>query len=121
MAVTLTLTYGGGGHQPFAFGSREFLRKLVVGKEVTFVPEYTVTTTQSPREYGRIILANGDDVAELGLKEGWLKVREGKARGPEEEYEDLLDKLHALEDSAKDAKRGMWNPDEKVCVCDPCG
>ncbi|KAI8137141.1 hypothetical protein BJV82DRAFT_636668 [Fennellomyces sp. T-0311] len=98
--------------EPFAFGSREFLRKLLVGKEVSFVPEYTVTTTTPPREYGFIMTANGDQVAELGIKEGWLKVRDGKARGDAEEHEALLDRLHDLEDDAREAKRGMWNSDE---------
>ncbi|CAO3623878.1 unnamed protein product [Cunninghamella blakesleeana] len=64
--------------EPFAFGAREFLRKLLVGKEVAFVPEYTINTVTPPREYGSIILANGDNVAHVGVKEGWLKVREGK-------------------------------------------
>ena len=97
--------------QPFAFGSREFLRKLLVGKEVSFVPEYTVTTTTPQREYGFIITSNGDQVAELGIKEGWLKVRDGKARGDTEEHEVLLDRLHDLEDEARQAKNGMWNSD----------
>ncbi|KAG1112562.1 hypothetical protein G6F42_014708 [Rhizopus arrhizus] len=43
--------------EPFGYGAREFLRKLLVGKEVSFVSDYTIPTTQ--REYGSIFLANG--------------------------------------------------------------
>ncbi|KAI9494738.1 hypothetical protein BDB00DRAFT_286742 [Zychaea mexicana] len=97
--------------EPFAFGAREFLRKLLVGKEVSFVPEYTVTTTTPTREYGFIMTANGEKVAELGVKAGWLKVRDGKAHGDLEEHEATLDHLHDLEDEAREAKRGMWDSD----------
>ena len=90
------------------------MRKLLVGKEISFIPEYTVTTTTPPREYGSIILANGDNVAELGIKEGWLKVREG--RKLDDEQQEVLDRLFDLEDEARDAKRGMWNTDAKVHV-----
>ncbi|KAI8374206.1 uncharacterized protein BYT42DRAFT_575441 [Radiomyces spectabilis] len=100
--------------EPFAFGSREFLRRLLVGKEVTFVPEYTVTTTNPPREYGSIWI-NGSNVTELGLQNGWLKVREGKPRSGQdaEAYEDLLASLHDMEDNAKQAKKGQWSETDK--------
>ncbi|KAI9251523.1 hypothetical protein BDA99DRAFT_552985 [Phascolomyces articulosus] len=98
--------------EPFAFGSREFLRKLLVGKEVSFIPEYTITTTTPTREYGFIITSTGEQVAELGVKQGWLKVRDSKAHGDLEEHEATLDHLHDLEDEARDAKKGMWSTDE---------
>ncbi|KAF7729367.1 hypothetical protein EC973_004624 [Apophysomyces ossiformis] len=98
--------------EAFAFLSREYLRKLLVGKEVAFVPEYTVTTVNPPREYGFILLANNEDVAELGVRNGWLKVRESKARGNEEEHEATLETLRQLEDEARQAKRGMWSDKE---------
>ncbi|KAI8878493.1 hypothetical protein K501DRAFT_228277 [Backusella circina FSU 941] len=95
--------------EPFGFGAREFLRKLLVGKEVAFVPEYTVPTTN--REYGSLLLPNGDNVAELGVKAGWLKVREGgKTR---EDQEETLDKLMQLQDEAQAAGVGMWNEDKE--------
>ena len=56
--------------------------------------------------------ANGEQVAELGVKQGWLKVRDSKAHGNLEEHEATLDHLHDLEDEAKEAKLGMWNTDE---------
>lgn len=96
--------------QPFGFESREFLRKLLVGKEVSFVPEYT-TTTQ--REYGSIYLANGENVQELGVKAGWLKVREG-GKTTSEDKQDVLDRLEQLQEEAQAAKVGMWSDAEKV-------
>ncbi|KAI9018776.1 hypothetical protein CLU79DRAFT_705430 [Phycomyces nitens] len=101
--------------EPFAFQAREYLRKLLVGKEVTFVPEYSVTSTTPPREYGKIILSTGEDVTKLGVQNGWLKVREGKARAgqSEEDHEEILDALRQLEEDAQAAKAGMWQDREK--------
>ncbi|CAO3617535.1 unnamed protein product [Mucor fragilis] len=96
--------------EPFGYGAREFLRKLLVGKEVSFVSDYTIPTTQ--REYGSIFLANGDNVAELGVKAGWLKVREG-GKTTREDQEEALEKLEQLQREAQDAKVGMWNDSEK--------
>ncbi|KAI8382321.1 hypothetical protein BD560DRAFT_346615 [Blakeslea trispora] len=95
--------------EPFGFQAREFLRKLVVGKEVSFVSDYTVPTTQ--REYGSIYLSNGDNVAELGVKAGFLKVREG--RTTRQDQEEQLEKLQQLQQEAEDAKVGMWSDEEK--------
>ncbi|KAG2231435.1 hypothetical protein BDF21DRAFT_455425 [Thamnidium elegans] len=96
--------------EPFGYGAREFLRKLLVGKEVSFVSEYTVPTTQ--REYGCIYLPTGENVAELGVKNGWLKVREGQ-KTTREGQEEVLEKLEQLQAEAQDAKLGMWNDAEK--------
>lgn len=87
------------------------MRKLLVGKEVTFVPEYTIPTTQ--REYGSIYLATGESVAELGVKAGWLKVREG-GKTIREDQEEALEHLLQLQSEAQDAKVGMWSDSEKV-------
>ncbi|ORX49885.1 hypothetical protein DM01DRAFT_1308746 [Hesseltinella vesiculosa] len=97
--------------EPFAFGAREYMRKMLVGKEVTFVPEYTVSTVNPPREYGSILLANGDNVAHLGVQQGWLKVREGKARSnqDDEAQEQELNGLRLLEQEARDTGKGQWS------------
>ncbi|KAI8093293.1 uncharacterized protein BX664DRAFT_329393 [Halteromyces radiatus] len=99
--------------EQFAFGAREYLRKLLVGKEVTFVPEYTISTINPPREYGSILLANGDNVAHLGVQQGWLKVREGKSKSnqDDEAHEQELNELRLLEEEAQLTKRGQWNTD----------
>ena len=83
----------------------------MVGKEVSFVSDYTVPTTQ--REYGSIYLPNGDNVAELGVKHGWLKVREG-GKTTREDQEETIEKLEQLQSEAQAAKLGMWNDSEKV-------
>jgi staphylococcal nuclease domain-containing protein 1 len=87
-----------------------------VGKEIMFVPEYTITTTTPPREYGSILLANGDNVAHLGVQQGWLKVRDGKAKSGQDDdaHEQELDQLHALEEEAQAAERGQWSTKSDV-------
>ncbi len=44
--------------QPFAWESREFLRKKLIGKEVSFTVEYKAPGTG--REYGCIYLGKGE-------------------------------------------------------------
>ncbi|GAB5593132.1 hypothetical protein Unana1_08032 [Umbelopsis nana] len=98
--------------EPFAFASRDFLRKTLVGKEVSFVSDYTINTSNPPREYGTICIPNGGDVAQLVIKEGWAKVREGGKRN-ESEAEDSLDVLKKLEDEARNASKGIWADKQK--------
>ena len=75
--------------------------------------EYTVGYSNPPREYGSISLQNGEDVAQLIVKEGWAKVREGGKRG-ESEANDNLDTLKKLEEEARDGSKGMWGDKQKV-------
>lgn len=82
-----------------------------MGKEVSFVSDYTIPTTQ--REYGNIYLPNGDNVAELGVKAGWLKLREG-GKTTREDQEETIEKLEQLQAEAQAAEVGMWNQSEKV-------
>ncbi|KAI9288325.1 hypothetical protein BC943DRAFT_316272 [Umbelopsis sp. AD052] len=98
--------------EPFAFASRDFLRKTLVGKEISFVSEYTVGSSNPPREYGTISLQNGDDVAQLIVKEGWAKAREGGKRG-ESESNDSLETLKNLEEEARNGSKGMWGDKQK--------
>ena len=62
--------------QSYAWEAREFLRKLLVGKEVTFVVEHT---TNTKREYGIVrVNVNGEDVSvtDMLLTEGLVEVRQ---------------------------------------------
>lgn len=86
---------------------------MLVGKEVSFVPEYTVPTTQ--REYGSIYLSDGSNVQELGVKAGWLKVREG-GKSTTNDQEEFLERLELLQNEAQDTKVGMWDDNEKVSL-----
>ncbi|KAM0791327.1 hypothetical protein ACM66B_005797 [Microbotryomycetes sp. NB124-2] len=100
--------------EPWAFEAREYLRSLVVGKNVEFSVAYTVNTTTPPLEFGNITLTtpSGEkvDVALAIVKNGWAKVREGKSSGEEEgEAVSRKDQLKAAEEEAKNAQRGLWS------------
>lgn len=58
-------------------------------------------------------MPNGENVQELGVKAGWLKVREG-GKTASEDKQDVLDRLEQLQEEAQAAKVGMWNDAEKV-------
>jgi staphylococcal nuclease domain-containing protein 1 len=60
-------------------------------------------------------LSTGENVAELGVKNGWLKVREG-GKTLREDQEEAIDTLEQLQKEAQDAKVGMWSDKEKVCI-----
>ncbi|KAJ1367861.1 hypothetical protein KIN20_028869 [Parelaphostrongylus tenuis] len=90
--------------EPFAWDSREFLRKKIVGQMVTFMKEYTAA---SGRDHGKIYLGgtnpdNAENVTESGVAAGWLEVRPGRIA---DEY---VTKLLELQDQAKAAGRGKW-------------
>ncbi|KAH6630329.1 hypothetical protein B0J18DRAFT_463198 [Chaetomium sp. MPI-SDFR-AT-0129] len=94
------------GDEPYAFQSRDFLRNLVVGKQVKFSVSYTIPN--SGREYGTALLQDGTQLPEAIVKGGWVKVREDAGR--KEESEDVLakiDNLRALETQAKDESAGL--------------
>ncbi|KAL1838683.1 hypothetical protein VTJ49DRAFT_2409 [Mycothermus thermophilus] len=94
------------GDEPYAFQSREFLRNLVVGKQVKFSVSYTIPN--SGREYGTALLQDGTQLPEAAVKAGWVKVREDAGR--KEESEEILDKinsLRSLEAQAKDEGKGV--------------
>jgi hypothetical protein len=53
--------------QPFGWPSREFLRKLCIGKVVRFAVEYKKDTSAGPREFAAVYLA--DSAAPGGFSE----------------------------------------------------
>ncbi|CAL5353234.1 unnamed protein product [Camellia sinensis] len=63
----------GGVDEPFAWESRKYLRKLCIGKDVTFKVDYTVPSIG--REFGSIFLGD-KNVALMVVSDGWVKVRE---------------------------------------------
>ncbi|XVE56474.1 hypothetical protein DITRI_Ditri04bG0013100 [Diplodiscus trichospermus] len=94
----------GGVDEPFAWDSREYLRKLCIGKEVTFRVEYTVPSIG--REFGSVYLGD-KNVAMLVVSEGWAKVREqGQQKG---EASPFLAELLRLEEQAKQQGLGRWS------------
>ncbi|KAJ3071234.1 hypothetical protein HDU98_005647 [Podochytrium sp. JEL0797] len=93
-----------------AFESREYLRKLLIGKEVAFKVEYTTTTNN--RDFGSLTLAppgvDGEtNVSRLLVKQGWVKVKSAQGqRAPSDEHAVLL----SLEAAAQAGGLGIWNP-----------
>lgn len=94
--------------EPFAWESREFLRKKLIGKEVLFSIEYKVPGTG--REYGCIFLPKGEgeleNITESIVAEGLVEVRRGGIK-PSDDQTKLID----LEELAKDAGKGKWAKD----------
>ncbi|KAE9608620.1 putative micrococcal nuclease [Lupinus albus] len=96
----------GGVDEPFAWESREFLRKLCIGKEVTFKVDYNVPSIS--RDFGSVFVGD-KNVALLVVSQGWTKVREqGQQKGEASPY---LAELLRLEEQAKQEGLGRWNKD----------
>lgn len=68
----------GGQDDPFAWESREFLRKLCIGKDVVFRTEYTIPNFS--REFCSVFIGTSNVGNEV-VTHGWAKVKEGKRRG----------------------------------------
>jgi staphylococcal nuclease domain-containing protein 1 len=97
--------------QPFAFESRDFIRRLVVGKVVQFQVLYQVPGPTSKREYGTVSLPNGQTLPEAAVVEGWLKVRDDAGRKDDaEEATAQVEKLKLSEASARSNSKGLWAP-----------
>ncbi|KAF9879637.1 transcription factor [Colletotrichum karsti] len=95
------------GDEPFAFQSREYLRELVVGKQIQCTVAYTV---KSGREFVSALLSrDGPSLPDEAVKAGWLKVRE-EAGGKEDDEAILqrIDNLRQLETQAKNEGKGLW-------------
>jgi staphylococcal nuclease domain-containing protein 1 len=94
--------------QPFAFASRDFLRKLLVGRVVNFKILYVIPN--SKREYGIVWLPNGPQIPEAAVADGWLKLRDDAGKRDEEspEITALVEKLQLSEAHAKADSKGLW-------------
>eukprot|EP01048_Picozoa_sp_COSAG05_P026425 COSAG05_NODE_7203_length_843_cov_0.697581_1_plen_189_part_01 len=83
--------------EPFAFQSREFLRKKVIGQTVQFKIDYVVPG--GTRELG-VVMLGSENLAESVVAAGWAKLRERK--GGEE------DPLTQLAATAESEQVGVW-------------
>lgn len=93
--------------EPFAWETREFMRKKLVGKEVCFVLD--PKTLGNKKEYGLIYLGKdttGENIAESLVNEGLVEVRKTGIR-----MDDQQTKLMQLEEVAMVAKKGKWGDD----------
>ncbi|XP_028124400.1 uncharacterized protein LOC114321435 [Camellia sinensis] len=99
----------GGIDESFAWESREYLRKLCIGKDVTFRVDYTVPAIG--REFGSVFLGD-KNVSLMVVAGGWAKVREqGQQKG---EASPFLAELLRLEEQAKQQGLGRWSRDVGV-------
>ncbi|TDL26266.1 transcription factor [Rickenella mellea] len=91
--------------EPWGFESREFLRTLAVGKEISFTSIHQLPANDDvSRDLGNAEIGGVDLATEL-LRNGWAKTKELK-RDPTEEDQ----KRKELETEAKNAGKGVWNP-----------
>ncbi|XP_071731814.1 ribonuclease TUDOR 2-like [Rutidosis leptorrhynchoides] len=91
----------GGQDEPFAWDSREFLRKFCIGKDVVFRTEYTIPNFS--REFCSVFIGT-TNVGNEVVTHGWAKVKEPKGE-PAPEHTELL----RLEEQAKQQGVGLWN------------
>jgi len=94
--------------EPFAWEAREYLRKKLIGKEVTFTVEYKVPGTG--REYGVLYMGkdtSGENVTESLISEGLVDVRQSGIRKEDPGQISLIQ----LEEAAKTAGKGKHAPE----------
>lgn len=97
--------------EPCSFESRDFIRKLTVGKVIRFSVLYSIPQKVggSSREYGVVLLPDGKQLPDLIVQEGWAKLRDDAERKAESPAaSELLERLTALEAHAKADEKGMW-------------
>lgn len=96
------------------FQAREFLRKLLIGKKVSLIEEYTMKANEQypERPCYSIKLANDKDVSEQLVRKGFCEVVRFRAddNNRPANYDDLV----AAEEAAKDEKLGLHNEKEPV-------
>lgn len=112
--------------EAYALASRDFLRTMVVGREVSFEITYTIPanpTTGAPQmEFGDVVLARATpadpstvehiDLAYAAVQAGCAKVRESRnveQEGASEQSRKAL--LREAEEAAQSAEKGLWAPD----------
>mmetsp|Transcript_28020 Transcript_28020/g.68106 ORF Transcript_28020/g.68106 Transcript_28020/m.68106 type:complete len:940 (-) Transcript_28020:196-3015(-) len=86
--------------EPYAFQSREYLRKMLIGKQVGF----TVKHAAGGREYGDLTLG-GNSVSEAIISSGYATVK--AATNKDGKMHPDREALFGLETQAKTAGRGM--------------
>ncbi|KPI91897.1 nuclease domain-containing protein 1 [Papilio xuthus] len=99
--------------EPFGWEAREFLRKKLVGKVVTFTSE---KPPNASREYGSIWIGKDptkdENVIESLLAEGLVKIRDSSRNFPP------MKKFIEIEDAARAQGKGLWGTDIQKHVRD---
>ncbi|KAL9130145.1 MAG: hypothetical protein Q9217_001580 [Psora testacea] len=97
------------GDEPYAFHSRDFLRRMTVGKVIQFTILYSIPTG-AKRDYGRVYLQSGETLPDTAISEGLVKLRDDAGRKDDsEDSRELLDNLQKLEERARSASKGLWS------------
>jgi staphylococcal nuclease domain-containing protein 1 len=99
--------------EPGSFESRDFIRKLAVGKNVRFQTLYVIPQKAggANREYGIVFLQDGRQLPDLIVQEGWAKLRDDADRKADTpQATELLERLQALEAHARADEKGVWAP-----------
>ncbi|KAL6650681.1 hypothetical protein ACP70R_009606 [Stipagrostis hirtigluma subsp. patula] len=102
----------GGTDEPFAWESREFLRKLCIGQDVTFRVDNGPPATG--REFGTVYLGD-QHVACLVIANGLAKV---KVQGQKANENPYVAELLRLEEIAKQHGLGRWTKEPKDSIRD---
>ncbi|KAH0931223.1 hypothetical protein HID58_008340, partial [Brassica napus] len=97
----------GGKDEPFAWESKEFLRKLCIGKEISFRVEYKVEALAG-REFGSVFLGT-QNVAKLVVQNGWAKVREPGQQNQGKVDPTYVTELLQLQEQASQEGVGCWS------------
>ncbi len=96
-----------GTDEPYAFASKEFLRRLVIGKTCVFRVDYKIDAANG-REFGSVFLGE-ENVALSSVRQGFAKVREGGSQ-----KSPFYEQLVQAQDEAKSKRRGVHNDDPKA-------
>jgi len=100
--------------EPFAAEAKEFLRSKLIGHKVRVVPEYVRAAAadddRAPRHFATIF-QNKLNINEALIAAGYAEALQHRM---DEERSQWYDVLLAAEAKAKEAKRGKWDPKEKV-------
>lgn len=99
---------GSSADEPFAWASREALRKLVIGQTVVFKVDYVVDSIS--REFGTVFIDGGakENVALVMAAQGWCKVKGGQQQSP------YFEALKKAEEAAQLAGLGLWTKDSSA-------
>ena len=93
-----------GVEEYFGWDSREYLRKMVIGQVVKFKVLYKVDVIN--RTFGVIEMKDKDVVREM-VSSGYVSVRSER---DEKNNKELLEDLLALQEEARENRRGIWSP-----------
>ncbi|KAI8020486.1 Ribonuclease TUDOR 1 [Camellia lanceoleosa] len=116
--IARRLARKGGVDEPFAWESREYLRKLYMGKDITFKVDYTVPSIG--QEFGSVFLSD-KNVALMVVSKGWVKVQVGEQGQQKGDASPFLTELLHLEEQAKQQGLGRWTRSvQEICSLGSC-